>query len=51
MVREHIWRDVPENSLVTRALGNTRAFSPPLMTGIDQIGLMMDIVTISLEET
>ena len=42
---------VQKNGLISRALGDTLAFSPPLVIDTDQIGRMMDIVERSLEET
>ena len=40
-----------ENGLISRAMGDTLAFSPPLVIDENQIGRMMDIVEKSLNET
>lgn len=40
-----------KNGLISRALGDTLAFSPPLVIDTDQIERMMNIVETSLEET
>ena len=50
-VRAYLAECAQKNDLITRALGYTLAFSPPLVIETDQIGRMVNIVETSLEET
>ena len=50
-VGQYLVKRCQENGLITRALGDTLAFSPPLIINKNEISRMLNIVEISLDET
>ena len=50
-VGAYLMKRCQENGLITRALGDTLAFAPPLVINSDQINKMLEIVQTSLDET